>query len=244
MILKTSSQLRTSVAGFMQRDPSVFVRGTGIDAVDLLYLVMNNARLYAERLVDLELSRREVQFANVSLTDGVFMGQATLKGTDIPVRVKKIITPWLPLADGNYYPIDLWTKRAWSEKLKRRFESARPTDTSDYAEMTEAPFVLIQNGTKLFVAPADATAFPSNTFTLMADAFVWLPDYVEGNENDFLLDNCFDWMLFYCVSQLNFFLKEDERVQLSASLLKDTWEALVKWNNELMIANTDDTNLD
>lgn len=240
----TSAQLKTAVAGFMQRDPSVFIRGTGVSQVDVLLLAMNNARLYAERLVDFELAKDQVDFPDVSLTDGVDMSTAVLHGTTTPADVKKIVVPYLPLADGTNYPVDLWTKRAWSDKLKRRYESARPTDTSDYAQLTEAPFVVIQNGTTLMVAPADTTAFPSSTFTLSADCYLWLPTYVTGTESDFLLDKCFDWMLFYCVSQLNFFLKEDERVQLSAAILKDTWDALVNWNNTLMTANTDDIDLD
>ncbi len=241
--IKTSAQLKNAIAGYMQRLPSVFVRGTVPDQIDLLLVAMNNARLYAERLIDFELSKSTVDFPETTLTEGTELENAVLHGTTTPAEVKKVTVPYLPLADGTYYPVDLWTKRTWSDRIKRRFESAKPTDSSDFAQITEVPFTVIQHGTTLFVVPADTTAVQS-PFTLSADCFLWLPDYVDGTETDFLINHCFDWMMFYSVHQLNFYLKEDERVALAQSVLNDTWAAVVRWNDELHKANTDDVDLD
>ena len=240
----TAAQLRTAVAGFMQRDPAVFVRGD----VDLLLVATNNARLYAERRVDFELSKVDVLVPNVDLLNGANITTAVLRsdGTT-PVRIKKIITPFLGLNNGQgpaAYPVDLWTRKKWNDRVKARYEAARPTDTEDFAFITDAPFVVIQDGNTVFVAPPDVSAFPINPFPLWFNVVQWLPPYVDGTENDFVLDNCFDWMMFYCISQLNFYLKEDERVSLSATMLKDTWDSLVTWNNELIKSATDDVDLD
>ena len=237
----TVAQLKLAVAGFMQRDPAVFVRGS----FDLLLQACNNARLYAERKVDFELAHVAVDLPHTDPLNGVDLSAAVLHGTATAVRVKKIISPFLANTDGGQFPVDLWTKRRWNDKLKRRFERGHHHMHSGTPQkhFVESPFVVVQDGTTLFVVPVDSKMF-SAPFTIYLDAIRWLPPYVTGSENDFLLDNCFDWLMFYSISQMNFFLKEDERVVMSESVLKDTWDALVKWNTELLQTATDDVDLD
>lgn len=264
----TQSMLATAVAGFLQRDPSTFLRGTGgltqlldaagnlmLDAggqpimvpvtvtLDLLLQACNNSRLYAERVIDFTFAAATVTIPSVDLKNGASLDTAILTGTMTSVRVKKIITPFLGMADGTQYPVDLWTKKKWNDRIKRRFEGARPTDSTNYAFITDSPFVVIQNGNTVFVTPADSTAFQNN-FPIYLDCLTWLPPYVNGTENDFLLDSCFDWMMYRSIYELNFFLKEDERVQIAEKLMTDSWNAVIKWNNELIAANVDDVDLD
>jgi hypothetical protein len=236
--------LKVTVAGFMQRDPTIFLRTVGATTVDLLLQAANNARLYAERKIDFELSKTDVDVPAVTLNDGGNLNNAVLHsdGTT-PVRIKKIITPFIPMSNGHQYPVDLWDRKKWDDRVKARFEAARPTDTEDFAFITDAPFVVIQSGNVVYVTPPDVSQFTS-TFKLFFNVVAWLPTYEDGTENDFLLDNAFDWMMFYCISQLNFYLKEDERVAISEKMLADTWDSLVKWNNEMIMSSVDTTDLD
>ena len=232
--LNTQSNLATAIAGFMHRDAKVFLR----DGFDLLLQSCNNARLYAERMVDFEYAIANVTIPAVDLHNGASLSTAVLTGTTTPANVKKIMTPWLGEIGGTQFPVDLVDKRTWNDRLKRRFEGARPRDTADYAFITDSPFVCVQTGNTIFVAPADNKAL-GGTFPIFLDAWLWLPPYVDGTETDFLLANCFDWMLYRCIYELNFFLKEDERVMLSTRLMENSWDALVKWNNELIKAAAD-----
>ncbi len=245
----TVNQLKVAVAGFMQRKLSDFSRTDTGTTVDLLLLACNNARLYAERKIDFELSRVDVQVTGVTLTGGGDLVNAKLvsNGTTA-VSVKKIVTPYLANLNNDTYPVDLFDRKTWDMKMKRRFALAMPHDVtrpdqSFPVQLTNAPFSIIQVGTKVFVAPKDDKQFAA-TFTLYFDVVKWLTPYTAGTENDFLLDNCFDWMMFYCIYQLNFFLKEDERVQLSEKVLNDTFDAMVKWNTELIASMNDSTMLD
>lgn len=239
---KTSAQLKVAVAGFMQRDPSTFVRTVGSTTWDVLLQALNNSRLYAERLIDFELAKGAIQIDGVTATGGGLLTNAKLFGTNTAASVKKILTPFLPInSAAQQFPVDLATKRSWNDRVKRRFEGARPTDTSDFAEITDAPFQLVQQGNVIMVTPPDTTALPSVSFTVYADALLWLPDYTSaGTENDFLLDFCFDWLMYHSIQELNFFVKEDERVQLSSAMVKDAWNAIVKWNTELVYSTADD----
>lgn len=241
---KTAKQLKLAVAGFMQRDPAVFVRGTGEDAFDLLLNACNNARLFAERAVDFEHSKCEA-YVDVGLTTGGQMSTAKLISDDSPVSIKKIITPFLTLSDGNTYPVDLWSRKKWDDRTKRRSEILVPLDTwRDAAYYQETPFCVIQDGGLLYIVPPDPSQFPSDPFPIKFHGVRWLPDYVTGEETDHLLDYAFDWLMYQSIFELNYFLKEDERVVLSDKLISRAWDALVKYNNDLVAANVDDVDLD
>jgi len=237
--MATINELKLAVSGFMQRDQATFVRGQAPNSFDLLLQACNNARLYAERRVDFELARCTAEFVDVNLIEGVRLGVATDRATGGLVTVKKVVTPFLVGSDGSARPLDLWTKKKWTEALKRRYEAQH--DTSDVL-INLGQLVVVQDGDLLFVAPADAAAL-GGTYTLCADAFKWLTPYTDNTNTDFLLNYAFDWLMYRCIYELNFFLKEDERVMLSDKLMTEAWNAVVTWNNELVTANTDDSNL-
>jgi len=244
----------TSSGTFVAIARSIILVGTASVAVtatlvatstpfDLILQACNNARLYAERKIDFELSVNTVTIPAVDRFNGASLNTAVLYGTSTSANVKKIRTPFVAMANGHQFPVDLWTKKKWNDRLKARYEGARPTDTSDYACITDSPFVVVQDGFNIFVAPADSNSL-LGTFPVYLDCWLWLPPYVNGTENDFLLDNCFDWMMYRCIYELNFFLKEDERVELSTKLMGDSWDAVIKWNDQLINTAVDDTDLD
>ena len=244
--IQTAKQLEIAVAGFMQREPAFFVRTVGGQSFDLLLQAINNARLFAERMIDFEYSKVSVDIPGVDILNGGNLGNAVLHGTTTPVFVKKIRTPFLPSAinGGSQFPVDLRSKRKWNDRIKARFEGARPVDTTNFAFITDAPFVLVQDGNTIFVAPPDTTAFATNPFTVFADAIQWLPPYITGTETDFLLQYAFDWLQYRSIQELNYYLKEDERVTLSERQVSTAWDAIIKWNNELVLNNVDDVDLD
>lgn len=277
----TAGELRSVIAGFMHRDPAVFVRPAitgssgyltdengvrildadgnaivmtlpGCGQIDLLYNAMNNARLYAERRVDFEYSRVDVKIPVSDPLVGGSLDNAVLRSDGVTaVAVKKIRTPFIVFADNQQYPIDLWSRKKWDDKTKRAFESASAnlvqnispqSSTSQWWQVVSMNFapVLVQTGKVVYVAPQITQGV---SYDVCADVLQWLPDYVNGTETDFLLDFSFDWLMYRSIYELNFFLKEDERVQLSMSFVKDAWDAMVMWNNELIAANVDDVDL-
>lgn len=241
---KTSGQLKLAVAAFLQRKTLDFQRTEdgGTTIWDVLLQAMNNARLFAERQIDFEYSKVAVLLPNISVLNGGSLDNAVLfSDKTTPVRVKKILSPFLPIDTAStQFPVDLMTKKSWNERTKRRFEGARPTDTSDFAFITDAPFALVQFGKQIMVVPPDSTAFRVDPFSAFADVVQWLPDYVDGTETDFLLDFCFDWLMYRTIQELNFYQKEDERVTLSDKVVATAWNAVIQWNNELTQSMADD----
>jgi hypothetical protein len=77
-----------------------------------------------------------------------------------------------------------------------------------------------------------------NIFDAGENYFINVP-----NENDFLLDNCFDWLMYRAIWELNFFLKEDERVNIDRDLINESWQAVQSWNENLINLATDNSDL-
>jgi len=83
----SANDLVTAVASFMGRERSTFIR----NGFDVLLQACNNARLYAERQIDFELSRVSIAIPNVSLANGGSLDDAVLfSDLSTPVSVKKI----------------------------------------------------------------------------------------------------------------------------------------------------------
>lgn len=91
---------------------------------------------------------------------------------------------------------------------------------------------------------ANVTKVDSETkLTLDADIFVSGEKYT-GVETSFLLDRCFDYLMYRSVFELNFFLKEDQRVGIASGLMKDVWTSMIAWNTSIINSTVDDVSLD
>lgn len=96
---------------------------------------------------------------------------------------------------------------------------------------------------------ATVTAVVSQTtLTLSADIITtgqtYSIQYVDGAQTNFLLDYCFDYMMFRTIYELNFYLKEDSRVELSDKLMESIWDNVQKWNYTIVGNTVNDGNLD
>lgn len=319
----TVNDLMNAVAAFLGRDRSNFYK----NGRDCLLQACNNARLYAERVVDFELSRLSVDVPNVSLTDGGSLDNAVDHTDGItPVSVKKIKKAFIQLpGNTGSYPIAFYSRDKWLRRVQRKVERLTPLDLSFFLPNpvnwtmeslmgSVRQFAVIQSGRTVLLVPADTTTWPGGTLTLYFDVLKWLPAYgttartgsatstsashlvasaatfitwaiqvgmvvrnttdstqamvtavnsqndltlssdifISGEaysittaaETDFLLDSCFDWLMYRTIWELNYFLKEDERVQLSTDLIRDAWEALKAWNENLISQSVDDVDLD
>lgn len=87
-----------------------------------------------------------------------------------------------------------------------------------------------------------------STLQLSADIFtsgdVWRAEVIDPTQTNFLIDFCFDFMLFRSIYELNFFLKEDVRVPVSEKTLLDIWNNVVMWNATIVANSTNDATLD
>jgi len=302
----------------MGRERSTFIR----NGFDVLLQACNNARLYAERSIDFELSRVSVEIPNVSLTNGASLDDAVLfSDHTTPVSVKKIKKAFIAFTvNTNTFPIAFYSRDKWLRPVQRNWKKLRSIDWSSLARQTMEEqfgffqqFAVIQTGRQVYLVPASKDAVGEG-FTLYLDVLQWLPSYgneevlgiassttvgklvnsvgdfvnqgvkigmvvnnrtdgtaavitaiessttlvlnsdifvsgetysiLTADESDFLLESAFDWLLYRSVWELNFYVKEDERTQISQVLISDAWNALRSWNENLLVQATDDFDLD
>lgn len=235
---RTVAELKLAAAGFLNRDASGFVVG----GFDLLLQACNNARLYVERTVNLELARVSAQLS-VNLSTGGALSGTVLQGTSTAVVVKHIRSAGLALTnDANtVVPVKIYNRDDYLAKIGRRSTNMTSLTTSDF-QSPSIPYGIFRLADKIYLVPNGGFASGTTSVTVYMDVFKWMDPYVNGNETDFLLDYCFDYMTFRVMAELNFFLKEDQRVQLQAGVVKDAWESLKAWN-ALIVEQSDDVSL-
>jgi hypothetical protein len=243
---RTLLQLKQAVAGFCQRDIATFTRQDS--GYDVLLQACNNARLYAERNIDFEKSFEQAYVVISDLTAGVNLSTAVTYDTrnavtPTSVSIKKIVKPFIASTNGQLVPVTLWSKRKWNDRLERKLELIDDRTAVNLEEGTSMEILVVQQADKIFVYPASTTLFASGSATLALDVVKWLSEYTTNTDTDFLMTYCFDWLMYRTIYELNFYLKEDERVQLSDKLIQDSWDAMIRWNNELIESATGDTDL-
>lgn len=236
----TFEDMKVQVAAYMARSPGDFV----INNVDLLSAAINRARKWAERRRDFELARVSAQLADVSITDGGDLADATLLGGGDPIVIKKIEAAFLRV-NGVDVPIGIQGRRNYTMRLRRRYKELGAEEIqsgTQYTSYSEAN--LVRHGNTVYVNPSDETLLGGTTFTLYFDVVRMMPDYADYADTDFFLTYCEDFILFRSIFELNFMLKDDERVKVSSELLADSWATIKEWDDALISQSTDDTSLD
>lgn len=234
-------EFKLQVAAYMNREAASFKKGT----LDLLDRAINMARRHAEREHNFELARCSVK-VTVNLTSGGTLDSAVdFDDEETLVEVKRIERAFLPVSNGAYAPIELAGRGKHMERLKRSFSGAQSLVEMIGLSVWVPNFSLSQQGGKIYLHPSGSSLYNGATAVEVAlDVVRFLPPYASDDDEDFLLTNAEDWLLFRSIFELNFFLKEDERVPVSARALQEAWESVVKWDAQIVNGAVDDTTLE
>lgn len=100
------------------------------------------------------------------------------------------------------------------------------------------------NNTSAIVTSVDS----ATQLGLNADIFIsgnaFSVQTVPLTQTNFLLDYAFDYMMFRSIYELNFFLKEDQRVKISKDALNEIWTNVLSWNATIVANSVRDVTLD
>ena len=80
--------------------------------------------------------------------------------------------------------------------------------------------------------------------SIWIDVIQWLPDYVNPTDSDFFITLYTDWFVLKVIQQLNFYLKEDQRIQISAAIVAEKWNSVLALENRVNDGNDCGDNLD
>lgn len=166
------------------------------------------------------------------------------------VDLKKVLIGYLPFIDNTgVAPMTIYSKQSWADRRKRmanEFTTLRANEAK--AMLAATGFGIIMDGKKFFVDPQSPQVFGGqSTLNVYFDGIRWLEDFNNYTQcqphQQFLLDYTFDVLLYRSIMELNFFLKEDERVTLSDKQWMLAWNNVIQWN-ATVFGNTTDVSLD
>lgn len=169
---------------------------------------------------------------------------------DKPVDVKRVLRGYLPFINNSgVAPIGIISKQEWASRRKRlsdEFTSLRLNEAK--AMLAATGFAIVLDGTRFFIDPQSPQVFGGQAvMNVYFDAIRWLEDFdpLKGCQEhlQFLLDYCFDILLYRSLAELNIFLKEDERVVITKTAWDEAWRNVVLWNATTE-GNTVDVSLD
>lgn len=223
---------RDVLAGYLTRNVADFV----FNGTNLFDRAVNGARKWAERQHRFECARVGVVLRGVSLSDGGDLRNCVnVRRQGEKVLVRTIERAYL-LGDPD--------AKVMMEVVSRDADM-RDTLRSSYPLVTEnMRFRLVRFGDSfVYISPFD-TQTTGQTKDVYMDVIRWLPDYKNPEDTDFFLDHCEDFMLLRSLVQLNFFLKEDQRVWIAAKALEDSWNTVLKADTDAVAGASDDTMLE
>lgn len=249
------------VARYLGKEVEYFQEGNNVDK---LLLAANNAKRFMERGLDFEYCKLPVTVpinfttdldGNIDEAIGD-LHDACDAYTMLSIDVKKIRSAWLTNKSLNRYPLRIWSDTAIYDRLRRKIDLNHISTHQPTIGYDSDP-KLFQTGHKIFLYPSQvyvyglsgnvptASDIPSGV-TVRLDVIRWLPRYGNGEDNstvqtDFLLEYCSDYLLYRMITELNFFLKEDQRVSISQAKMTEAWTNVIAWNDCLIRG---DENLD
>ena len=232
MRIKTFAHLRKAVAAYMNRDESAFVS----NGFDVLTQACNDAHQWVQRKHIFDRASVFITVPSVSLTDGAQLSTAVLRGTSTAVIVRALKAAWLPSSGGGELPIRIVSREEWVARRQRRndFVVDVRDEPSTLQEGGTLPLEVVLYGEMIHLTTADPSVYgQASTVDLHFDAIRWYEDYENADDTDFCLTYFFDFMVMRSIYYLNFYLKEDQRVPISAAAMNDTWESVIAWDTSL-----------
>jgi hypothetical protein len=209
--------LRETILGCVSRAKSSFQAG-GQNFADL---AVNNAIIYAQRNWDFQFQMGEV---NILCSPRGSM-LAARDACDCPVKLKRIIKAFGETQPTGHCDTSI-------PYLSRGSQVADSTNSQKHGCGGCNSLKVVHEGQEVYLSPGTATA--EDPKKLYFYAVKWLPRVVKDTDTNFLFDYGFDFLMYRSIYELNFFIKEDERFQVSTKMLNDSWQSLTAWDVSLV----------
>ena len=205
--------MRQTVLGCVSRLGSSFNTGTA----NFVDTAINNAIIYAQRKCDFEWNK-----GVVSISCDPKGSIANAVGEDgSPVKLKKIIKAF-GLVDPNL---------SNNQSVPYLSRTSQITDDTLRAQnhCLCTGNRVIHDGQMVYHTPQ-----PEGSYDLFFYAVKWLPRLVKESDTNFLLEYAWDFIMYRSIIELNFFIKEEERFQVSSTMVADAWNSVITWDASLI----------
>lgn len=190
-------------------------------------VAINNALIYAQRRANFEWCKGTVSI--MCNPKGSILSAVDDAGQ--PVVIKNIIKCFGQVEPTGHKDLAV----PYLSRVSQIGESGQENRTGTPARHGEC---VIHQGQIVYASPA-----VSGPYTLWFEAVKWMPRLVFDTDTNFLFTYGFDFLMYRSIVELNFFIKEDERFNVSAKLLEDAWNSLVQWDASLVSPTETEINI-
>lgn len=215
--------LRETVLGCVSRAKTSFQAGSQ----NFADLAINNAVIFAQRNHDFQWLKEGVSI--VCNPKGSVLSAKDACGC--PVKLKRIIKAFGTTEPTGHGDLEI-------PFLTRQTQITSQSNASKNGCCGTSGAIVIQDGQNVYLSPTK-----EGEHTLYFYALKWLPRLTKDSDTNFLFDYGFDFLMYRSIYELNFFIKEDERFQVSTKMLNDSWASLTGWDTYLVSPNENETEL-
>lgn len=233
----TVLQIKQQMASYMGKqavadlNPSTDMGGINID---LGLYALNTARRKFERAHDFKYA--EINGALSITASGGLITAAT--GLGAGATIKRVVDVELPIAGGDYIPIEFMTEDAWTARVRRQVgrQAYDPLATLASLGVSDENPIAYQQGQTIFLAPAAQFTFP---VAARLNVVRFMADYTTDADQDFFCDYAPDALLWSGLLELNKLFRRyapkqegnisDEEIVAFAA---ESTQALMKWDTE------------
>jgi hypothetical protein len=225
----TLADFEATVASYMNRPLASWTVG----GLDLILQALNDCRRAAQRDYAFEMFERTA-FVQLSTTPANIMTdfKADPSGAGATVQIRIIRGVWEYVMNGvlpsRTRQLDLRSLSTWRQELPlhaRRWNDVTVTPSSQLSSRLQ-DFAYIQ-GMNIYHCNLPTPKWH------MADVVAWQPDLTVGDDPDIFLTYFSDWLKWATIAQLNGYLKEDQRVQISMTAMAAAWENVKQFDSQI-----------
>lgn len=225
----TVGNIKDFVARYMGRTTA---NDLTVNSFDIGLYAINGARRRAERLVDFRYSeiRGDLSIASA----GTLLTAAANLGTG--ATVKRVVGVELPIAGGDYIPIEFLTQKEWRDRVRRQVGRAayNPADTLTTLGIAQGSPVAYQQGQTIFLVPASIT-FP---VAAKINAIRFMPDYTGNSDEDFFTQWAPEYLQWQAVLEVNRYFRRFASKEMEVTVdekevgayAKEALQGLLMWN--------------
>lgn len=109
-----------------------------------------------------------------------------------------------------------------------------PNDAGRYASYvttTHRHFVFT-NGSDIGLYPT-----PASDRFLLINLHTFQDTLSADDDTNFLLDNCYDFIILKALKRMNIFLKSEGRIPIPAEEVADAWDSIMVWDSQVMVSD-------
>jgi hypothetical protein len=243
------SDFQAYVAAYINRPLSSFMI-LPTSGVSILTQAINDAKRAAQREFDFKQQQAR-GFISTSAF-GADLSLTTVDPTATPpsyVNVMYVISAWryATIATGPT-TYDYIRTQKYNFMVERDLRNIIPARMDALREPNTLPISYKQRvyvrGTTIYLTGIPNPITTGAPVNIWIDVMSWLPDYVNPTDTDFFITLYTDWFVIKVIQQLNFYLKEDQRIQISANIVLDKWNSVLAHQNRMNDGNDCGDNLD